>query len=436
MLLHQLHDMLPGTSIAWVHEETRQRYAEIAQSLEAIIATSQQALAGAGDLDLIFNGSPYRRDGVPSYGAATIDRSAPRVIAAPRTQGGWVLTNALVRAEIDADGLLVSVHDTATGREAIPAGQAGNLLQVHPDFPNMWDAWDIDAFYRNTVSDLRTADLVEAVDGEHGAVVRVTRTFGSSSIVQSLTLARDAARVDIETSVDWHEQEKLLKAAFPVDVHTDSAAFETQFGHIVRPTHENTSWDAARFEVCAHRWVHVGESGYGAALVNDSTYGHEVTRHEKPEGGSFSTVRLSLLRGPKFPDPRADQGTHHFRYSLVIGADVGDAVENGYALNLPERHVRGGHVVEPLVRAQGRVVLETIKLADDRGGDIVLRLYEPAGARASAVLDLATVVQDVWETNLLEQPLDGTALRDREGQRVRVDLRPFQIVTLRLRRTP
>lgn len=434
VLLHQFHDMLPGTSIAWVHEETRQRHAEIAESLEAIIGTSQSALAGAGELDLIFNASPYRRDGVPSYGAASIDRATARVIVEARSEGGWVLTNALVTAEIDTDGLLVSVRDTATGREAIPAGQAANLLQVHSDFPNMWDAWDIDEFYRNTVTDLRTADSVEVVDGEHGAMLRVTRTFRSSTIVQNVTLAPDAARVDIDSSVDWHEQERLLKVAFPVDVHADSAAFETQFGHVVRPTHVNTSWDAARFEVSAHRWVHVGETGYGAAVVNDSTYGHEVTRHEKPEGGSFSTVRLSLLRGPKFPDPQTDQGTHRFRYSFVVGADVSDAVENGYALNIPERHVRGGHAVEPLVRAEGQIVVETVKLADDHSGDVVVRLYEPAGARARAVLDVATAVGDVWETNLLEQPLDGTALRGWDGPRVHLDVRPFQIVTLRLRR--
>jgi alpha-mannosidase len=442
LLLHQFHDMLPGTSIAWVHEETRRCHAETALELEAIIATSQRALAGHGALDLVFNGSPFARDGIATYAAAVIDRTTARVTAEPHLDG-FVLSNAFVTAEIDGQGLLVSVRDARTGREAVPVGQAGNLLQVHSDFPNMWDAWDIDEFYRNTVMELREVESIELVSGEHGASVRITRAFGSSRIVQNVTLAPDAARVDIDNAIDWHEQERLLKVAFPIDVHSDSAAFETQFGHIVRPTHENTTWDVARFEVSAHRWVHVGEPGYGAAVVNNSTYGHDVTRHEKAEGGSFTTIRLSLLRGPRYPDPRTDQGTHHLRFSLVVDADIISAITNGYSLNLPERHVRGSQAVEPLIRAEGPGIVETVKLADDRSGDLIVRLYEPVGARAAVKLHVATAVVAAWETNLLEQELDGTALLDGgtvgsaladvDGGGLSLVLRPFQIVTLRMR---
>ncbi|XKK39678.1 hypothetical protein HFP72_01910 [Nocardiopsis sp. ARC36] len=139
-------------------------------------------------------------------------------------------------------------------------GSPGNLLQVHPDLPNQWDAWDVDAFYRNTVTDLTGADAVEALEPRPGgaAALRVARTFGASSVVQVLSLSPGARRLDVETVVHWHEREKFLKAAFPVDVRADESSSEIQFGHVRRPTHSNTSWDAAKFEICAHRWVHVG----------------------------------------------------------------------------------------------------------------------------------------------------------------------------------
>ena len=235
--------------------------------------------------------------------------------------------------------------DKANDREVLPPGGAANLLQLHPDHPVKWDAWDLDRSYRAKVTDLTHGEVT--VDGD---TVVVTHSFGESSARQRIRLVDD--RVEIETEVDWHEREKVLKAAFDVDVHTDHAAYETQFGHVVRPTHENTTWDAARFEVCAHRWVQVGDGGYGVGLANDATYGHDVTRHPRDGGGTYSRVRLSLLRAPLFPDPETDQGRHVLRYALVPGAGIAEAAEAGYALNLPLRR-RTGSPVEPLVRVEG-----------------------------------------------------------------------------------
>ncbi len=236
-----------------------------------------------------------------------------------------------------------------------------------------WDAWDLDRSYRTTVVDLTDGEV--SVDGD---TVVVTHSFGESSARQRIRLVED--RLEVETDVDWHEREKVLKAAFDVDVHTDHAAYETQFGHVVRPTHENTTWDAARFEVCAHRWVHVSDGGYGVGLANDATYGHDVTRHPREGGGTYSRVRLSLLRAPLFPDPETDQGRHVLRYALVPGASIAGAAEAGYALNLPFRS-RTGSPVEPLVRVEGTAYVEAVKLAADGSGDVVVRLYEPLGAR-------------------------------------------------------
>jgi alpha-mannosidase len=231
--------------------------------------------------------------------------------------------------------------------------------------------------------------------------------------------------VEVQTEVDWHEREKVLKAAFDVDVHTDHAAYETQFGHVVRPTHENTTWDAARFEVCAHRWVRVADGGYGVGLANDATYGHDVTRHPRHGGGTYSRVRLSLLRAPLFPDPETDQGRHVLRYALVPGASVAEASEAGYALNLPLR-TRTGSAVEPLVRVDGPAYVEAVKLAADGSGDVVVRLYEPLGARSETRVTATFEHGEVREVDILERPYDSGAW---DGGRLL--LRPFQIVTLR-----
>jgi alpha-mannosidase len=219
--------------------------------------------------------------------------------------------------------------------------------------------------------------------------------------------------------------------ALRLDVRAAHSTAEIPFGHVERPTHTNTSWDAATFEICAHRFLHVGERDWGAALVNDSTYGHDVTRDIRPDGGTTTTVRLSLLRASRFPDPDADQGTHRLTYALVIGADVPDAVREGYHLNLAERVLPGSAPVNPLVSVG--VVVEAVKLADDRGGDVVVRLYEAHGVRARATLSPGFPLASALVTDLLERPLDDPASHQVTDGTVRLTLRPFQILTLRLR---
>ena len=326
----------------------------------------------------MFNAAPQARHGVAALGAAEreVTDAAVTVVA---SDGGFVLDNGLLRIVVDPQGLLTSVRDLVADREVVPPGQAANLLQLHPDLPNRWDAWDVDAFYRNNVTDLVELESISLVAP---GTVRVVRRFGNSQAIQDLTLAPGVRRVDFRVEIDWHEREKLLKVGFPIDVHADRAAYETQYGHIYRPTHENTSWDVAKFEVCAHRWVHVGEPAYGVAIVNDSTYGHDARRWARPGGGTTTTVRLSLLRAPRFPDPETDQGRHEMRYALVAGAGIADAIAEGYAINLPMRQLSSAaDPVEPLVRLDGdeAVIVEAVKLADDRSGDVVVRLYESLG---------------------------------------------------------
>ena len=444
VLLQQFHDILPGSSIAWVHKDAERNYAAVARRLERIIAAALEALAGsdsrttqvadAGERRLVFNAAPHARDGVPALGAAVVD--APGSVQPAPEGSGFRLDNGVVSALIDARGLLVSLVDAATGREAMAA--PGNLLQLHRDIPNHWEAWDIDSFYRRDVTELVDVESV-AIDGD--AVV-VRRAFGDSTIVQRISLRAGSPALDIVSDIDWHERQKLLKLAFPLDVSADRSAAETQFGHVFRPTHANTSWDAAKFEICAHRWVHVGEPDYGVAVANDSTYGHDITRltadsggaspGTAPSGTSGTVVRLSLLRAPRYPDPEADQGPHRLAVSVRPGATIGDAVEEGYRRNLAPRTVPGVvAAVAPLVTVDHPgVIVEAVKLAEDGSGDVVVRLYESRGTRAAATVHADFEHDSVVRTDLLERPL---ADPERTSE-TRLTLRPFQIVTLRFRR--
>ena len=438
VLLHQFHDILPGSSIAWVHREARATYARVAEELNGIIGAAQRALAGEGDRELVFNSAPHGRGGVAAGAAAPAEALPPARLSA-REGGGHVLDNGLLRVEVDGRGLVVSVYDIAAGREAIAPGEAANLPQLHQDFPNQWDAWDVDAFYRNSVTDLvALTGLAPADLGDGSAAVRLERTFGASRLTQVLRLAPGAKRLEVETEVDWHETEKFLKLSFPLDVHADRYAAETQFGHVFRATHTNTSWEAAKFEACNHRFLHLAEPGWGVALVNDSTYGHDVTRTVRDgrggDGGTTTTVRASLLRAPRFPDPETDQGVHRFRHALVPGATIQDAVAEGHWINLPERRVQGAADVAPLVAVDDdAVVVSAVKLADDGSGDLVVRLYESTGARVRTALRLDLPVAAAALTDLLERPLPG-ARPDLADNAVPLSLRPFELVTLRLAR--
>ena len=237
---------------------------------------------------------------------------------------------------------IASLTDYASGREAIAPGQCGNLLELHRDTPNEWDAWDIDEFYRRNVTALSQA---QAVRLEHRRPVRRRGGGARGRVIaadhQRITLAPGSDSLAITTAIDWQESEKLLKLGFALDVRADRSAAETQFGHVFRPTHVNTSWEAAKFEICAHRWIHVAEPGYGVAVSNSSTYGHDVTRNiREDDGGTTTTVRLSLLRAPKFPDPTADRGHHELTVTVRPGAGIAEAVEEGYRTNLAPRIVQ------------------------------------------------------------------------------------------------
>ncbi|MGK3649854.1 alpha-mannosidase [Pseudarthrobacter enclensis] len=434
VLLQQFHDILPGSSIAWVHQDAERNYLAIESALEELISQAAAAALGTGERTFLLNSAPHGRSGVPAMAAAEVEAPAGQV-RADALDGGFVLDNGLVRAVIDADGLLSSLLDHPSGREAIAPGQRGNLLELHRDTPNEWDAWDIDEFYRRNVTPLTRAESIRLEESPGGAAVVVERLAGASPLTQRISLAAGSPSLEITTSVDWQEREKLLKLGFALDVRADRSASETQFGHVFRPTHTNTSWEAAKFEICAHRWIHVGEPGYGVAVSNSSTYGHDVSRNiRESDGGTTTTVRLSLLRAPKFPDPQADRGSHELTVTVRPGADIAAAVEEGYRTNLAPRIVRGAAPVEALFSVDNpQLVVEAVKLAEDGSGDVVVRLYESLGQRSAGRITANFPVRDVAATDLLERPEQAPGVApDREG--AALNLRPFQLVTLRFSR--
>ncbi|WP_375387560.1 alpha-mannosidase [uncultured Amnibacterium sp.] len=423
VLLQQFHDILPGSSIAWVHQEAEQRYAEVAAELEALIAAALEALADGGTDAVVANADGFPRAGVPALG---IGPAEDLPAAEPRpTPRGFALVDDALRVVIDRRGAILSMVDRGTGREVLPDGLAGGVLQLFRDAPREWDAWDINAEDQRDGRDLLEPESV-AIDGD--AVVVVHR-FGASTAEVRLRVVD--GRLEYAFDIAWHERQKLLKLAFPLDVRATHATSEIQFGHLQRPIHRNTSWDTARFETVAHRWIHVGETGFGVAIANDVVYGHDVTSAVAPSGRPMAVARLSLLRAPTFPDPHADQGRHAFTVSVRPGG-IPEAIRDGHRQHLPPRRTTGRAVAPILTVSDPAVRVEAVKLAEDRGGDLVVRLSESLGGRATATIATSIGWEAVEATDLLERGIASDALGATvPGESVTVHLRPFELLTLR-----
>ncbi|MGH9079865.1 MAG: alpha-mannosidase, partial [Acidimicrobiales bacterium] len=490
LLLHQFHDIIPGSGIHWVYEDTRRDHAEVIRRAESVTAGALAELTAGVDTGgtthptVVWNslsrtrtgpvettvpaGATAARDGsghctplqwvaegralflatVPPCGFRVYDLVAaePDHDRPPAEAGSRHLQNEHLRIELDDNGLLSSVFDRSAGREVLTAGSRANLLQLHPDYPNFFDAWDIDAWYRDQVEDITTVDAIDVVEtGPVRAAIRVTRSFGRSSIAQIIRLSAGSPVLEFCNEVDWHEENRLLKVAFPLAVRSPRATYEIQYGHVERPTHANTSWEAARFEVCAQRWADYSEPGYGAALLNDCKYGYDIRS---------DVLRLSLLRSPNWPDPEADRGVHRFTYQLFPHrGDLRTAgvIDAGYELNVPlrARPARpagsvepGGRPapVEPGTARPGRsgsflsvdapnVVVEVVKRSDDGSGALVVRLYEAWGGRGPATLSTPWPVARATRTDLLERE---EAPVPCHGDQVDLELTPFQILTIKL----
>lgn len=467
LLLNHFHDILPGSSINEVYQDAHRDLKEVVATAtelrDAAIAGSDGETSGTENVILIGNATLYPRplsvvlpegtdapadlptqpvEGgtlvhdvtqvVSGLSTRTLEAAAggSAVAAGPAvsveaTDGGFTIENDLIEAVIGADGTIHRLFDKRVNRETL--ADRANQLWAYMDRPRAWDAWDIDETYDTIGEEITTVDRIEIVEeGPLRAAVRVTRSWRNSTFTQTYRLLADSARLDIVGEVDWHERLVLVRALFPTTIHAHEATFETMFGVQRRSNNRNTSWDRARFEVGAHRFVDLSEPHYGVALLNDSKYGFSA------HGG---TLGVSLVRGPLYPDPFADEGEHHFTYSLF--PHVGNWTEGGVtqearALNSPLVAVAApasAPTHASFVTVDGlELGIATLKKANDREG-VVLRVYEANGDRGTATLTFGRAVGSVRRVNLLEEDLAGGELAV-ENDTVTLDLRPFEVVSL------
>ncbi len=472
--LNQFHDILPGSSIGPVYEDSTRDYQTIRelgeQVLEgaihtlattlpanaAVLAANPTSFGGrqigllAGGLDdgsvlvdmhgntlvtqtvadgtlvEIANLEPYSLLGLSEVSGQP-DTSDSGLSVVQNSQG-VVLENTLIRVEMDDSGDITRIYDKQADREVMLPDTRTNALLAFEDRPMNFDAWDIDIFYEDRTEKINGVDSITILEqGPLRAVVEIKRTYRSSQIHQKIGLYHDSKRIDFDTRVDWHEQHTLLKAAFPVNVMSPAATFDVQWGNVQRSTHRNTSWDMARFETCAHKWADLSEGNYGVALLNDCKYGYDIRDN---------VIRLSLLKSATSPDPNADQGEHLMVYSLLPheGDWRENVVQEAYALNDPLilRRVNGAsgtQAAASLVSVNvDSVVIETVKQAED-GNGIVVRLYENQRNRGKITLKAGFNIAEAYHCNLLEENEQTLPVEDNQ---VRLDITPYQIITLRL----
>lgn len=465
MLLHQFHDIIPGSSVNEVYSDSRKNYEKMQKAVLDVIDRSADALmhqeknayvicscAGTKGEDLVF---------VETSGEGSFE-DGREMLAAQRTDGGYyvqVKTDSYQMKQIQfcpgrsgeseeetfeinlelrsittpfyvikwtEDGRIECIYDRAEDRQVLEKGQYGNVLEVFEDKPLDFDAWDIDLFYMEKMeraSLSRPAQIVE--NGSLRASVRFEFSYHDSKIIQDMTVYKENRRIDFVTKADWRESHCLLKAAFYTSVHVPKALYDIQFGHVERPTHFNTSWDMAKFEVCGHKWADISETGYGISLMNDCKYGYSI--HE-------NAMKISLLKSAKYPDRQADMGEHSFTYSLYPhsgGVLEGGTIETAERLNLPPAVFR-----DRSCSVEGRIAqvsspavkIDAIKKAE-KEECLIVRMHECYGSTAHFKLTSQVAVNKAVRCNLLEEDMEQICEFE-DG--MRLTLRPFEICTVKL----
>lgn len=437
ILLNQFHDIIPGSSIGEVYDVTDLEYAQILEEetsvLKEKLAGLKQQIQTQGGI-LVWNHTPftlsdqvtvegrrYYADQIPSHGW--------KVIPDKETESDIVVTahsieNDMVKVIFNDRYHITSVYDKEVGREVICEGKEANCLEVYEDYPKSYDAWNINDYYKQK---MWIADDVAAVtllpDG-----IRVERIYEASRIKQDIVLRKGSKRIDFVTTIDWHEDHVLLKAAFPVDVRSNVATCDIQFGNLERPTHRNTSWDAAKFEICAHKWVDMSEGNYGVSVLNDCKYGYSV---------EDNVIKLSLLKTATYPYKEADRGMHQFTYSLYPHQGdyrKGKVVQEGYLLNTPfyAETVTANAGLLPecysLVSSDHEnIVAETIKKAED-DSSVIVRLYETYNQKVESIIKANFDFKEVYLCDMMEMELEKLPSKNRC---LKVNLKNFEIATLK-----
>ncbi|MDR0425749.1 MAG: glycosyl hydrolase-related protein [Clostridiales bacterium] len=423
ILTNQFHDILPGSSIGEVYAEADREYAEVFSILGGAIAAAHGAIQNKAEARadglLVFNPNPFLTDGaVRADGKTVFVRGIPangyRVVEDAKTRSGVTarglsIVNGFWSLRFNAGGEIVSLYDKKARREVIKKGGTGNRMTAYEDLPYEYDNWELKAYYREKGTRITAAAPPEYIsDGARGGL-RFVREFLSSVIVQTVWLYGDTREIEFETRIDWNERHLVLKSEFDTAIMSDKAVFDIQFGCVERNTHENTSWDAAKFETCAHKFVDISEFGYGVALLNDAKYGHSV---------KDGTLGLTLLKSGMHPYADADKGEHVFTYALL--PHEGDyrtagVVERAYLFNNPLTACpitrQSGVLPDTFslvsVAADG-IFPETLKKSED-GSGYVLRVYEGYGQRRTATVNLGFPIGALFESDMTERAISKKA---------------------------
>ncbi|XP_056428565.1 alpha-mannosidase 2C1 [Hyla sarda] len=455
LLLNQFHDVLPGSCIQLVVEDALRYYEEIrtegakllSEAMQSLLKTPAQSVAS--HTFSVINTLPWERTEVvslpgsgeqhlvraPSMGYAVlpeeVNPSTP-VTVVMQVDGSVTMVNGILQANIDSIGRLTSLKLLCCNRECIPKACYGNQFVMFDDIPLYWDAWDVMDYHletRKPVTSVLTKTVINGNGGLRGSVVFSLKISDHSTIEQEIILEASSPYIRFNTKVTWAEAHRFLKVEFPTTVHSTNATYEIQFGHLQRPTHRNTSWDWARYEVWAHRWMDLSEHGFGIAVLNDCKYGCSVLGN---------TLSLSLLRAPKSPDSTADIGQHEFSYALMPherSLQEAGVIQHAYNFCMPllttsapsTQHVSWSAftVLSPAI------VLEAVKRAEKKPNFLVLRLYESYGSTVDTWLQTSLQVQEAFLCDLLERPRSSQPLMI-ENQGVKLSFTPFKVLTLLL----
>ena len=463
LLLNQFHDIIPGSSINMVYKQTEKELAEVSQSAEKLIFDAARALFLPRQQSAVIINSLSREYEIlaevpeewknfniedESGNQLPVQFSAGKLLVKVKVPGSSVseircrgertcaidevspkeslcLENEFVRYEFASDARLISAWDKKSERSILAIGENGNKLALYEDKPVSWDAWDIDHTY---MAQTPLAHESVSVQWQEWGPLRQTLRFelalSGSKIVQYISLEAGNIRLDFKTEVEWHEEHKMLRTSFPVNVFAQEASFDIQYGFVKRPTHCNTSWDFARFESCGQRYADLSSDDFGAALLNDCKYGYHVYGN---------VLDINLLRSPTYPDHQADQGKQIFTYSLLPhrGNLVNSPVMAEAALlnRAPRVICNAGKNILPFVSLESSgITLEVVKKAE-KESCFVVRLVENRGEKSSGTLRFAQAV-NIAETNLLEWEEKEVA---ENVLLLPVELDPFEIRTLKLR---
>lgn len=475
ILLNQFHDIIPGSSIKEVYDESKEQYEEVIEKGNKLLNDAIMDISCNINLNemslVVFNQLGFDRsdvveiDGLYNMGDIELTDSSGAVYAAQQIENNRYiayvegipakgyktftigsrkkpidrkmifskncLKNKYFDIVFDEDANITSIYDKVNNREVLKANTKANVLQAFEDKPYNFDAWDINIYYQEKMWEINDVEEISIVDnGPVRITVKVVKRFVDSIITQYIHVYNDIPRIDFENEIDWKEKQILLKATFPVDIHNDKATYEIQYGNIERPTHWNTSWDLARFEVCAHKWADLSEDDYGVSLLNDCKYGHDI---------KDGVMRLTLLKSPTWPNPDADREIHRFTYSLYPHSGnwkSGNTVQMAYSLNCPmytrieEPH--DGYLPKDLCFVRGNqenVIVEVIKLEED-SDSMILRLYECYNRRSDVTLEFFKELEFVKETDLNENEIGDIAVK---GSKIEFQIKPYEIKTFKFR---